>query len=181
MISGIASRRYAKGLLQLAIDNDTLKQQLADMQLITSVFNGSRELQLALVSPVIKDSKKKTIVSEIFAKKVSETTNRLIDILSAKGRLSLLSGTAHAFQDLYNQHAGILEVTIRTAFQMDSKQIDSVVSAFSKSIGLTVQPTIIVDSSLIGGITLTYRDTVIDGSIKNKLEQLTGVLQASAV
>jgi len=81
MISGIASRRYAKGLLQLAIDNDTLKEQLADMQLITSVFNGSRELQLALVSPVIKDSKKKTIVSEIFAKKVSETTNRLIDIL----------------------------------------------------------------------------------------------------
>lgn len=181
MTSGIASRRYAKGLLQLAIESDTLKEQLADMQLIMSVFTGSRELQLALVSPVIKDSKKKSIVLEIFGKKVSKTTNLLIDILAAKGRLNLLSGTANAFQDLYNQHAGILEVTITTAFQIDNKQIDRVVGAFAKSVGLTIQPTVIVDSELIGGITLTYRDTVIDGSIKNKLEQLTGVLQASAV
>jgi F-type H+-transporting ATPase subunit delta len=181
MISSIAARRYAKGLLQLATEQKKVSEQLKDMQFIRSTFESSRQLQTALLSPVIKDSKKKEIVKLVFASHVSTLTSKLIDIMSEKGRLDLLYATSVNFENLYNDYAGILEVTVTTAFELDKDQLDKVIQQFSKSVGKEIKPTIKVDKTLMGGLTLKYRDTVIDGSVKNKLEQLTHSLQSKTV
>lgn len=181
MASVTAANRYAKGMLQLAIESGKLDRILADMQLIRTTIEATSEVQRVLNSPVVSDEKKKVIVSEIFGNHVSESTARLLDILSSKSRFGLLYSISKAFEALYNQHAGIMEITISTAFDLDQKQIDAIVASISKSTGKKIQYSVKTDKSLIGGVAIKYNDTVIDGSVKNKLEQLTGIMQVPAV
>jgi F-type H+-transporting ATPase subunit delta len=76
---------------------------------------------------------------------------------------------------------GILEIKIITAFDLDKTQLDKIVKAISTSTGKIIKHTVQVDKNLIGGLAIKYGDTVIDGSVRNKLEQLTGLLHVNAV
>jgi F-type H+-transporting ATPase subunit delta len=181
MVSYTAARRYAKGLLQVAIDNDSTDQILADIYLIKSVFEENASLKKMIISPVIKDAKKKEIIDEIFSKHISDITAKLLDVLESKSRLPLLYHITVAFEKLYNQYAGIIEIQISTAFDLDKSQIDNLIQGFETKVGLKVKSTLSKDKSLIGGITVKYGDTVVDGSIKNKLEQLSATLQRASV
>lgn len=181
MVSITAARRYAKGLLELGIERKQVDSMLKDMQMIRATMEASPALQKVLVSPVVKDEKKKDIVLKVFDKKVSDLTLKLIDILSQKNRLGLLYGVTTSFESLYNTHAGILEIIIQTAFELDAGQVDKLVKAISASTGKKIKHTVKLDKNLIGGVAIKYGDTVIDGSVRNKLEQLTGLLQVSAV
>lgn len=178
--STTAAKRYAKGLHQLVIERDEVDSLLTDMQMIRSTMDGAPSLRKVLVSPVIRDEKKKEIIIEVFSGKITDLTIKLIDILSEKSRLGLLYGISAAFESLYNAHAGILEITINTAFELNSDQIKQIVQVIETSTGKIIKHSVKVDKNLIGGVTIKYGDTVIDGSVKNKLEQLTELLQVSA-
>jgi F-type H+-transporting ATPase subunit delta len=178
--SSTAAKRYAKGLLQLVIERNEVDSLLTDMQMIRSTMDGSPSLRKILVSPVIRDEKKKGIILEVFSRNISELTTKLIDILADKSRLGLLYGITIAFETLYNDYAGILEITINTAFELNSDQIKQIVQAIETSTGKIIKHTVKVNRNLIGGVTIKYGDTVVDGSVKNKLEQLSELLQVSA-
>lgn len=180
MSSLTAAKRYAKGLLQLGIEKSITDKILADMQFIKTVSKGTPMLLKVLNSPVINEEKKKSILQDILKGNVSDTTLRLVDILADKNRFGLLIAVAEAFEKLYNVHAGILEITIKTAFELESDQLKKIIDALTTSTGKTIKHTVIVDKKLIGGVAIQYGDTVIDGSVRNKLEQLTGLLQVSA-
>jgi F-type H+-transporting ATPase subunit delta len=181
MGSYTAARRYAKGLLQVAIDNGTTGLILNDIILIKSVFDENASLRKLIASPVIRDDKKKEIIDEIFVKHISETSKKLLDVLKSKGRLPLLYQITTAFESLYNQYAGIIEIQISTAFELEKIQISSLIQGFETKTGLKVKSSIKTDKSLIGGVTVKHGDTVVDGSIKNKLEQLSASLQRATV
>lgn len=181
MASVTAAKRYAKGLLQVGIETGKLEAIRSDMQYIRDAVKSAPMLQKVLNSPIVKEEKKKAIVEEVLSGKVTDITLKLVEILAQKNRFGLLYTVATSFQEIYNQHAGILEITITTAFDLDKNQIDSMVKAMEKSTGKMIQHTIKTDKNLIGGVAIKYGDTVIDGSVRNKLEQLTALLQVSAV
>lgn len=180
MASVTAAKRYAKGLLQLGIEKSLTDKILSDMQFIKSAAKGTPMLLKVLNSPVIKEEKKKAILLEILTGNVGDTTMKLVDILAEKNRFGLLIAVAEAFEELYNVHAGILEISIRTAFELEPDQLKKMIDALTTSTGKTIKYSVIVDKKLIGGVAIQYGDTVIDGSVRNKLEQLTGLLQVSA-
>jgi F-type H+-transporting ATPase subunit delta len=181
MASITAAKRYAKGLLQVGVETKHLDRILADMLFIKSAMDSEPMLDKVLNSPIVNDSKKKAIVTELVTGTVSETTVRLVDILAEKQRFGLLKRISSSFETLYNAHAGILEIKIMTAFDLDKTQLDKIVKAISISTGKTIKHTVQVDKNLIGGLAIKYGDTVIDGSVRNKLEQLTGLLHVNAV
>jgi len=177
MASVIAARRYAKALLQLGIETKGLDTLLADMQFIRSTFESSMSFHKMLQSPVIRDEKKLGIVLEVFQGKISDAAVRLVEVLSEKSRIGLLFHISKAFEELYNVHAGILEISISTAFDLDAKQVDQLVASMAKSTGKKIKATVTADKKLIGGVSIKHNDTVIDGSVRNKLEQMTALLQ----
>jgi len=176
MASTTASRRYAKGLIQLAVETNRLAAVLSDMQFISETFKAVPELDRILASPVINDEKKKSIIDEVFSGVQSDLTKNLFLVLSEKKRLSLLEGVSNWFIQLYKSQQGILDILVTTAFEMESSQFDALVAAFSKSTGKKIQASIATNPQLIGGITVQYNDTVIDGSVRNKLQRITEIM-----
>ena len=91
------SYRYAKSLLDLALDKGQLEQVYEDMQLILSTIKGSRELLVLLESPIIKTDKKQDILKEVFGGKLGVITTAFIDIITRKRREAELDNVAESF------------------------------------------------------------------------------------
>jgi F-type H+-transporting ATPase subunit delta len=167
-----AARRYANALLITAIEQKILEEVKDDMQLIHKAIKESSELNLFLKSPIIKNHIKKSALDAIFNGKVQQLTMNLIEILSEKRRENLLFGISKGFVALYNLHHNIIEVDVETAFELDKDQKSSLVKELEAVTGKTIQMRIEKNKDLIGGLSVRIEDTVYDGSVKYKLNQL---------
>lgn len=145
---------------------------LEDIKLIKNTMEGSRELVLFLRSPVIKFDDKVAALGKMFGDKVTEVTTRFIQLLARKNRIHLLGQIASAFVEQYNRYAGIVEIEVYSARELSDSQRDSLHKALEEKTGKKVEMSVKLDESLKGGIAVRIDDTVIDRTVKHKLEQL---------
>lgn len=176
-----AARRYASALLQLAQERDEVEAILADMQFIKNTMDNSRELILFLRNPVIKFDDKVEALGTLFDEEVTELTRRFIKLLARKNRVNLLDQITYAFMEQYNRYAGIVEIDVYTARKLSDSQQQSLHDALEKRTGKKVELKISIDESLKGGIAVRIDDTVIDRTVKHKLEQLEEKLLSTEV
>jgi F-type H+-transporting ATPase subunit delta len=181
MLSSKASRRYATALLKLAAENESVDTVIADIGVMKSTFDGSKELILVLANPIVRKEKKLEILAELFKSKVGKTTWRLIELMAEKDRLALLPGMAYDYIRQHNLFAGILEVQITSAFDLDENQKKNLLESLESKTGKIIQATFHTNPALRGGLVVRIEDTVIDGSVKHKLEQLQQTLYRTAV
>lgn len=167
-----AARRYASALLQLAVERDEVKSVLEDIELIKNTIDGSRELILFLRSPIIKYDDKVAVLNELFAERVQEMTRMFIGLLARKNRVHLLDQIVQAFIEQYNKYAGIIKVDVYTARALNESQKKALHKALEEKTNKKVNMHINLNESLKGGLAVRIDDTVIDGTVKHKLEQL---------
>jgi len=170
-----AAKRYAKALFELATDQlDTVQK---DMSLLQQTFNDNPELSKALNNPTIVASKKLTLVNRIFNDKVSGDTQKLINLLGQKDRLSLLKNAAISFNDLYRKSKGIKEASVITAVPLDEKLTKEIFNKIQSLTGSTkINLTNKVDADIIGGFILNIDDLRYDASVSGKLAKIKSKL-----
>ena len=95
----IASR-YAKSLLYLSLEKGKLDEVYADMQLVGATIDQSRDLELLLLSPVIKTDTKVKVLTLVFGSKIGEISNAFMTLLTNKGREGMLGEIAQSLGDL---------------------------------------------------------------------------------
>ena len=172
MLVSKAARRYATALLELAIEQDVVESTLEDVLFIKNTLEDSRDLVLFLKSPIIKPDKKVSALDEIFKSEISELVHRFVTLIARKNRQNVLDEIVLAFQEAYNEHAGIISAEVFVAEKLDDKQIAGVTNKLEDFTGKKVNVTITVQEDLKGGMAVKIADTVIDGTVKHKLEQL---------
>jgi len=175
-----AARRYAKALLQSALEQDILDDVEKDMRFILHTVRDSRDLVLFLKSPIIKTEDKQEVLARIFNDHVSGETTSLLQLLSEKNREELLGDICTGFIDLYNQHYGIIQVDITTAYQLSSAQRDDLHEALESSTGKKVEMDVTIDTDIMGGVIVRIDDTVLDGSVKYKIRKLKNQFAVNA-
>lgn len=181
MISSKAARRYATALLGFALDRKKVGAILKDITFIRDSIEASRELLVFLKSPVVNDAKKRDVLSEIFKKHIGGETWQFIELMADKSRLNLLPEACGAFIEAYNTHAGIIDVEVVFASEPDTAQISAIRKSLEAKTGKTVRVSTSVSPGLIGGIMVRMDDTVIDGSVRNKLQKLEQKFYRAAI
>ncbi len=180
-MSSTAARRYANAFLETVIEEGKLETAKDDMLTISSTLKSSKELRLFLNNRIINSAQKKAALESIFAKEVDKLTFNLIKLLLKKKREGLLMEITQNFQTLYNRHHGIIIASIYTASELSDKQSKALVKQLEKSTGKTIEINAHVDKDMIGGMMVRIDDTVIDGSVKFKLNQLKEKFTSAAV
>lgn len=180
-MSSKAARRYAQAYMETAIEKGILEEVKQDMTRIDELLAASRDLKLFLRSPIVRQEQKKAVLDEIFGSDSNELTVQLLKLLTEKNRESLLEQITGHFTELYNAHHGIIEVDVTSAIELDDKQIAALKSQLERSTGKKVQMIHTVNEELIGGMMVRIDDTVIDGSVKFKLNQLKEQFSLAAV
>ncbi len=167
-----AAIRYAKAILQKAIENNTEAVVFDDMQSVYTTIEGSRELQTVLQSPVVKASDKKEALLKIFSAQ-SEITHSLINILVANKRTSLLAKVSKSYIDIYNDQQGVKVASVITAVPITSEIEEKVMAKVKQLTGSDkVTLTNEIDPAIIGGFILRAGDIQYNASIANQLGNL---------
>ena len=103
------------------------------------------------------------------AEKAETIISNFLNLLKSKGKLSRVEKIIREFEKIYNQKAGIANLKIKSARELDDDLIKKIAETQKlKKFELTEE----VDSGLLGGFTAQYDDNLIDLSIKNNLNKL---------
>lgn len=164
--------RYAKSLLELAVEQKVLDAVHKDMLSFSKVCEENRDFYLMLKNPIIKHDKKLAILNKVFVK-ANKLTLAIFEIITRKNRESILASIAREFDNQYNIYSSIERASVTTAVPLDKdlkKQLEEVVSKISKLDNVELVEK--VDADIIGGFILTVGDRQIDDSLKTKLKAL---------
>lgn len=167
------SHRYAKSLLDLALEKGQLEPVSEDMRLVLETIRANRDLSVVLKSPVINTDKKQEILKAIFGGKIGVITTAFLDILTRKRREGDLEGIAEAFVMQYRTHKQILTAVITTANGLDEKLRAQVMEIVKQSAaGHSVELVEKTDKELLGGFILRVGDKQVDSSIMRQIRNL---------
>jgi F-type H+-transporting ATPase subunit delta len=167
--------RYAKSLLDLAVEQNQLEVTLKDMQLLNAVCEQCRDFVNMLRSPVIKGDKKIAIINAVIGGQLEAPLSKaFINLLVNKGREGNLPEIAHAFINQYKVLKNIKTVTLTTATPVNAA-VKEAIHAKVKS-GMSADTTIElneeVNPDLIGGFVLQMDDKLFDASIRRDLNDV---------
>jgi F-type H+-transporting ATPase subunit delta len=174
------SQRYAKSLLVLAEERGKLEPVTDDVRMVNEVIHESRELQLLLLSPIVKLDKKRTVMQSIFHGRVQEETLAFIRILVNKRREMYMAEIMQAFIEQYNDKMGITSATLTTPAPANAGFKAEIIALLKQRFAKSkVELDTAVDASLIGGFVLKFDDKLYDSSVSSQLKDIRKELQSS--
>jgi F-type H+-transporting ATPase subunit delta len=166
------SYRYANSLLQLAEGKNILSAISSDADLIYNTLAASKELRTLLKSPVIKLYDKKSLLIEIFGKKIDSETLSFLSFVVEKNREDILFEIFREFIGLVDKKNGIVKANIISALDLSDQLRKRIVVDFTKITGKKLSATYSVNPELVGGFIVKIEDTIYDASIKHQLSLL---------
>jgi F-type H+-transporting ATPase subunit delta len=163
---------YATALFEVARAEGHLQDVEDELFRFARVLEGSDELRATLTDAAIPVERRQGIVEDLLGPRASPTTTALVSFVVASGRGRDLPAiverlVARAAEE--RQHA-VAEV--RSAIPLDDDQRRRLEQALSKSLGKQVEVKVVVDPSVMGGLVTRVGDTVIDGTIRHRLDKL---------
>ena len=171
MKSSKVASRYAKSLLEIAIEQKNIDSVLGDMMFLLEINNQSKDLELLIQSPIVKADKKIEIFEKIF-EQFEEVSKSFVRLITKNGRENLLPEIATSFDALVKEHKGIVPVTLISAKKLDDQTKKSILDKVSSSVEGTIEVNEMLDESLIGGFVVRMGDTQIDASISSQFNNL---------
>ncbi len=168
----LVKQRYAKTLLDLALDLDQVGEVHADMKLLLSTAADSRDLTVMLHSPVIKPDDKVAVLTKLFKNRMCNLSVQFLALLARKKREELLLDIADRFLALYKEHQGIKTAYLTTARQLEPEVRGRVMERLSSQVHAQVELVEKVEDNLIGGFVLRLDDQQIDASMRGALKKI---------
>ena len=166
--------RYAKALIDLAIEKDQLEQVFADMKWLQSVCKTNRDFVNLLRSPIINAETKKKIIEAIIKSSVSPMTLGFVTLLATKSRESNLPEIVNAFISSYKSKKNIQTIMLSTATEVGDSTRQAIINQVKKSGNFEhVELEEKIDPDLIGGFVLQIGDKLVDASIAYDLKAIS--------
>jgi F-type H+-transporting ATPase subunit delta len=164
--------RYAKSLLDLALEKGILEPVQQDMALFTKTVKENRDFALFLGNPIINHDKKLAVLKSLFTGKVTDLTLKFFLLLTQKNREAILASVATEFEKQYNTLKGIQIAHVTTAVPLTPVLRAQLNQKVAQQTGKTIQLQENVDPDLIGGLILRIGDIQVDDSIRTNLRNL---------
>lgn len=163
---------YAEALFSVAKAEGSLETVEDELFRVARTFEANDELRSTLTDATVPVDRRLGIVDDLLSTRASPVTTALVSFVVAAGRSRDLPAiidrlVARAAED---RSEAIAEV--RSAMPLDKDQRDRLAEALSQATGKSVAVKIIIDERILGGLVARIGDTVIDGSVRHRLDQL---------
>lgn len=172
-MTGIVERNYSEALFAALLEEgqelSPARDELNAVKKIVAECDGFERL---MDSPTVSAEEKLSVVKEAFDGKVSRHVLNFLCIVTEGRRWNSFSRICDSFGVLCNEHLGIAEITVTTAFPLSEEQRAAIKSKMAQVTGKKIMMSEKTDKSIVGGIVVDYGDTRLDGSVKTRLEGL---------
>lgn len=165
--------RYAKSLLDLAIEQNSVEDTLSDVQLLHAICSQSSEFVNVLRSPIIHADKKQSILDAVMGSKLHTLTEAFIRLLINKGREANLPEIATTFISQYKELKNIKIAKLSSAVPFNDTLKDAIkAKVLSNMPGMKIELKEEINPDLIGGFVLQIDDKLFDASIRRDLNDV---------
>jgi len=167
---------YAEALFRVARAEGTLGEVEDELFRFSQTLKSSDELRDALTDPSIPASRRQQIVEDLLGGRASDTTVALVSMVVGTGRARQLPDIIRKLVEMSAAEANKEVAEVRSAVPLSDDQRQRLAKALGEATGKQVEVKVVVDPSILGGIVAQVGDTVIDGSVRTRLDQLKHAL-----
>jgi F-type H+-transporting ATPase subunit delta len=163
---------YASALFEVARAEGTLDNVEDELFRFARSYESSDELRDSLTDELIPAARRQAIVEDLLGDKATPTTVQLISMVVGSGRSRDLPAIVDRLVERAAQAKRLAVAEVRVAVPLTEDQQDRLKAAIANATDKDVTLKIVVDPSVIGGLVATVGDTVIDGTVRTRLDQL---------
>jgi F-type H+-transporting ATPase subunit delta len=171
------ARPYARAAFEVAASEGKLQAWMEAMDRLAAL-TAAPELQEVLVSPTLASTQKAELLTEALGERPDSNLGRFVAVLAENKRLLLMPEIRELFHLMKAQQENAVDVDITTAFPMTDEVLQQLGTVLSDKLGRQVKIASSVDGSLLGGALIRAGDTVIDGSVRGRLDKLAKAMNA---
>jgi F-type H+-transporting ATPase subunit delta len=174
-----ASLRYANALADIAVAQGAAEAALKQLNNFGVLYADSPELRNVLSSPAVTREAKHGVIEKITARvRASKILRNFLFIIADRQRMHALPEIIASFQEVIRQREGIAEAEISSAVGLSAAQKTEMKKTLERLTGKRVEPKYSIDPTLLGGAVVRIGDTIYDGSLRNRLNDLRARLAA---
>lgn len=167
---------YADALLAVARADGNVAGVKSELVAVSNAIEGNEELRQSLSNNLLPASTRNQILDDILQNKVTDTTRALAGMIISAGKGSAFGEIVNSFVSRSASAGGAQVATVRSAVALTEDQKTRLSQALKTSTGNDVELQVVVDPSVVGGAVTTIGDTVIDGSLRTRLNQMRDAL-----
>jgi F-type H+-transporting ATPase subunit delta len=163
---------YARALFEIARAEGTIDEVEDELFRFARSYESSDALRNALTDEMIPAGKRQAIVEDLLGGKATATTTQLVSMVVGSGRGRDLPAIIDKLVERASSSKNLEVAEVRTAVALTDDQQARLKAALANATGKAVNLKVIIDPSVVGGIVATVGDSVIDGSVRTRVDQL---------
>jgi F-type H+-transporting ATPase subunit delta len=171
-MSGDRSHAYAEALLAVARSEGSLAEVEDELFRFARLLEANDDLRTTLTDATLPVSRRQQIVEDLLGGRASSTTTALVSMVVGTGRSRDLPAIIDELVRLSAAEGNKEVAEVRSAVDLTDDQKQRLAAALEAKTGKKVELKVIIDPTVLGGLVAQVGDTVIDGSIKTRLQQL---------
>jgi F-type H+-transporting ATPase subunit delta len=174
-----ASLQYANALADIALAQGAAEPTAKQLNDFGTSYEQSAELRTFLASPAVSIEAKHTVIEKIIGRLgASRILRNFLFIIADSHRTQLIPEIIASFQQVLRQRQGIAEAEISSAVELNAAQKAEFAKTLARLTGKKIETKYSLDPALIGGAVVRIGDTIYDGSLRNRLNEMRARLAA---
>ena len=173
--SELVSKRWALALMELAQEDKKVSKEkvLSDLRMVAETIDSSEELSGVINNPSISTEEKQIVLCKLFQDKVMPIVYNFIFVLNLRKRVGLTGEIAKEFEKELDKIKNITHVAITSAIELKDERKEEIKSKVASKLNKEIVVDWGVDENIIAGLVFNIDETVVDNSIRHKLEDLS--------
>lgn len=174
-----AGLQYANALADIGLAQGAVDPLLKQLKEFGDVYAESAELRTFLGSPAVDRAAKHGVIEKLVGRLgASKTLRNFLFVVADHQRTHILPQIINVFQEVVRQRQGVTEAEISSPVELSPAQKAEFARTLEKMTGKRVEPKYSLEPKLLGGAVVRIGDTIYDGSLRNRLNELRARLVA---
>ena len=174
-----ASLQYANALADIALAQGAAEPAGKQLQEFGAAYAQSAELRTFLASPAVSIEAKHAVIEKIAARMgASKIIRNFLFVLADHRRTLLIPDVIGAFQQVIRERQGVAEAEISSAVELSAAQKKAMAATLARLTGKKIETKYALDPALLGGAVVRIGDTIYDGSLRSRLNEMRARLAA---
>lgn len=176
----IVVKRYGDAFINFCKEGCGIDKAFADLRNIRNIIRENPEFMIFLEAPDITLAEKNDFLEKILSGGYTDEFKHFLKLLLEKNRIDKLIEIAEYIRITYS-HGNEVEAVLKTSYFMDLETIRRIQERLEEKFQKKLKLYIDLDGSLLGGVQVTIGNTVIDGSVRRRLDELREKLETVRV
>ncbi len=162
---------YARSLFEAAQDADRLEDVREQLGELADAIDDDHDLQVFFFSPYLTTEDKKEGLEKAVSD-LDELVDNFLQLLIENHRMPVLFKIRREFEKLWDEENDVLPVQVTSAIELDESTVKQIGDQIAEQTGRQVELTSDVDPDVLGGLVVRVGNTVLDASVRRRLENL---------